>query len=110
MVGASERILRWAKQYNVKVVFGTDLLFEPDGTYKENLMLTRLAKVYRNVEVLKITTSGNCTLFARSGNRNPYKEAKLGVFRKARGRTCCWSTATRRRTLICWRIRSVTLS
>jgi hypothetical protein len=46
IVGAWERILRWAKQYNVKVAFGTDLLFDPDGTYKENLMLTRLAKVY----------------------------------------------------------------
>ena len=31
------------------------------------------------VEVLKIATSGNCELFAMSGPRNPYKEAKLGV-------------------------------
>jgi imidazolonepropionase-like amidohydrolase len=45
-------------------------------------MLTRLAKVYRNVEVLKLATSGNCALFAWSGNRNPYKEAKLGVLQE----------------------------
>ena len=41
-------------------------------------MLTRLAKVYSNVETLRIATSGSCELFALSGERNPYKEAKLG--------------------------------
>ena len=30
MVGAWERILGWAKQHNVKVAFGTDLLFQPN--------------------------------------------------------------------------------
>jgi hypothetical protein len=45
-------------------------------------MLTRFAKVYSNVEVLKIATSGNCALLAQSGNRNPYKEAKLGVLQE----------------------------
>lgn len=42
-------------------------------------MLARFGKVYSNVEVMKIATSGNCELFAQSGRRNPYKEAKLGV-------------------------------
>jgi imidazolonepropionase-like amidohydrolase len=79
LIGAWERILRWAKQYKVKVAFGTDLLFDPAGTYKENIMLTRLAKIYSNVDVLKIATSGNCQLFAQSGERDPYKQAKLGV-------------------------------
>lgn len=37
MVGAWERVLRWAKQYNVKVAFGTDLLFAGwDGQGKHN--------------------------------------------------------------------------
>ncbi len=82
MLGAWERVLRWAKQYGTRVVFGIDLLFDPAGTYKQNIMLTRLAKVYGNVEVLKIATSGNCELFALSGERNPYKEAKLGVLQE----------------------------
>jgi predicted amidohydrolase YtcJ len=30
----------------------------------------------------KIATSGNCQLFATSGERNPYKEAKLGVLQE----------------------------
>jgi imidazolonepropionase-like amidohydrolase len=79
MVGAWERVLGWAKKYRAKVAFGTDLLFDPTGAYKENIMLTRLAKIYSNVDVLKIATSGNCELFAQSGERNPYKQPKLGV-------------------------------
>lgn len=79
MIGAGQRVLRWAKRYHVNVAFGTDLLFGPAETYKENLMLTRFAQIYSNFEVLKIATSGNCALFALSGPRNPYKEAKLGV-------------------------------
>jgi Protein of unknown function (DUF1254)/Protein of unknown function (DUF1214) len=80
--GAWERILQWAKTYNVHVAFGTDLIFSGTGTSRENLMLTRLARVYSNVEVLKIATSGNCALFAMSGERNPYKAAKLGVLQE----------------------------
>lgn len=79
MIGAWKRILTWAKKYNVKVAFGTDLLFDPAGAARENLMLTRFAQVYSNIETLKIATSQNCELFAMSGQRNPYKEAKLGV-------------------------------
>jgi imidazolonepropionase-like amidohydrolase len=82
LIGAWERLLRWAKQYNAKVAFGTDLLFDPNGTYKQNIMLTRLAQIYSNFETLRIATSGNCELFAMSGERNPYKEAKLGVLQE----------------------------
>jgi imidazolonepropionase-like amidohydrolase len=35
-----------------------------------------------NVEALRIGTSQNCELFAMSGERNPYKEAKLGVIQE----------------------------
>lgn len=79
MVGAWKRILGYAKKHDVRVAFGTDLLFQPEGGAKQNLMLTRLAQVYSNFNVLRIATSGNCTLFAMSGNRNPYKQARLGV-------------------------------
>ena len=44
-------------------------------------MFTRVAQVYTHAEVLKMATSGNCELLARSVERNPYKEAKLGVLR-----------------------------
>lgn len=82
MVGAWKRILTWAKKYKVNVAFGTDLLFDPAGAARENLMLTRFAQVYSNIETLKIATSRNCELFALSGQRNPYKGAKLGVLQE----------------------------
>jgi imidazolonepropionase-like amidohydrolase len=82
MVGAWQRILGWAKQHGTKAAFGTDLLFSPDKTYMQNVMLTRLSQVYTNTQALKIATSGNCELFALSGERNPYKEAKLGVLQE----------------------------
>lgn len=78
MIGAWERILGWAKQHNVKVAFGTDLLFQPNGAAAQNLMLTRFAKVFGNVGCLKIATSGNCELFRLSGERDPYKAASSG--------------------------------
>ena len=77
-----EKSLGWAKQHRVKVAFGTDLLFHPGGADQQNAMLTRFAKVYGNIGCMKIATSGNCELFAMSGECNPYKEAKLGVIQE----------------------------
>jgi imidazolonepropionase-like amidohydrolase len=48
--GTWARILGWAKRYGVKVAFGTDLVFQPDGTDKQNLMLTRFSKIYSNID------------------------------------------------------------
>ncbi len=48
----------------------------------QNVMLTRLTKIYSNAEVLKIATSGNGELVALSGARDPYREAKLGVLQE----------------------------
>ncbi|HYD40786.1 MAG TPA: amidohydrolase family protein [Anaeromyxobacter sp.] len=79
MLGAWERILGWARQHGAKVAFGTDLLFQPGSTSSENAMLTRFAKVYGSAGALRIATSGNCELFAASGPRNPYREARIGV-------------------------------
>jgi imidazolonepropionase-like amidohydrolase len=76
-----DRVAEWAKANGTKVAFGTDLLFQPNGTGLESVMLTRFASVFGNVRTLQIATSGNCDLFAMSGRRNPYGEAKLGVLR-----------------------------
>jgi imidazolonepropionase-like amidohydrolase len=77
-----DRVAGWAKTHGTKVAFGTDLLFQPDGTGKQPVMLTRFAKVFGDLGTLRIATSGNCELFAMSGERNPYKEAKLGVLQR----------------------------
>ncbi|WEK44745.1 MAG: amidohydrolase family protein [Candidatus Sphingomonas colombiensis] len=77
-----ERVAAWAKARGVKVAFGTDVLFQPDSTDIETVMLTRFAQVFGNVGTLRIATSGNSTLFAMSGERDPYKAAKLGVLQR----------------------------
>ena len=74
-----DRVAQWAKTAGTRVAFGTDLLFQPEGTGQQPALLTRFARVFGPQGALKIATSGNCELFALSGERNPYKEAKLGV-------------------------------
>jgi imidazolonepropionase-like amidohydrolase len=75
-------VATWAKTNEVKVAFGTDVLFQPEGTGVESVMLTRFAQVFGNFGTLHIATSGNAELFAMSGERNPYKEAPLGVLQR----------------------------
>ena len=77
-----DRVAQWAKTAGTRVAFGIDLLFQPDGTGQQPQLLTRFARVFGNVGALKIATSGNCELFAMSGERNPYKGAKLGVIER----------------------------
>ena len=77
-----DRVATWARKYGTKVAFGTDLLFQPDGTGQQSALLARLAKVFGDSGALKIATSGNAELFELSGERNPYKGAKLGVLRQ----------------------------
>jgi imidazolonepropionase-like amidohydrolase len=74
--------VRLAKKHGVKVAFGTDLFWRSPTSRTENAMLPRFGAIYSNAEVLRIATSGNCELFARSGRRNPYRQAALGVIRE----------------------------
>jgi len=68
-----------AKKHGVKVAFGADLFSRTPTSRTENAMLPRLAQFYSNAEVLRMATAGNCALFARSGKRDSYRAAKLGV-------------------------------
>ncbi len=70
-----------AKKHGVNLAFGTDLFSRTPSSRTENRMLPRLGAVFSNAEVLRIATSGNCSLFAHSGKRNPYRAAPLGVVR-----------------------------
>ena len=67
-----------AKKYGIKTAFGSDMLFSPKIAERQGLMLTHLTRWYGNAEILKMATSGNAELMARSGPRNPYP-GKLGV-------------------------------
>ncbi|WP_445191508.1 hypothetical protein ACT009_13125 [Sphingomonas sp. Tas61C01] len=64
------------------MAFGTDLLLQPWSTKNKPVLLTRFATVFGNVGMLQFAASGNCELFAFSGERNPYKDAKFGVLQR----------------------------
>lgn len=70
-----------AKKYNVKLAWGTDLLFNPANTKNQNHGIVKLQKWFTNYEILKMVTSGNAGLLAMSGARNPYP-GPLGVIRE----------------------------
>lgn len=72
-------VWRWAVKNNVKLAWGTDLLFEPQNMYMQNTELVEMKQFMTPAHALKIVTHDNAQLFALSGKRNPYTEGKLGV-------------------------------
>ena len=74
----TDQLFRWATKHGVKVAWGTDLLFEPDRDALQSEMLTRLGQYMTNTAALKLVTSGNAELFRLAGERDPYRQARLG--------------------------------
>ncbi len=70
-------MFRLAKKHNVKVCFGTDLVFSRQLFSRQSTDLTAREKWFTPVEILRQATSTNGELLALSGRRNPY--GKLGV-------------------------------
>lgn len=75
----TDQVYEWAKKYGVKTAWGTDLLLEPKSAPRQSVMAARLGDYYRNIDALKMLTSGNAELFEMAGERNNYRDAKLGV-------------------------------
>jgi imidazolonepropionase-like amidohydrolase len=73
-----DRTYRLAKKHNLKVAFGTDILFSPALAHRQGTLLTSLTRWFTPAEVLAMATSRNAELLALSGPRNPYP-GKLGV-------------------------------
>jgi imidazolonepropionase-like amidohydrolase len=69
---------KFAKAFNIKTAWGTDILFDSNMTVHQGAILTTLERWYRPVEILKMATAVNGELLAMSGPRNPYP-GKLGV-------------------------------
>lgn len=74
----TDKSFELAKKYNIKVAWGTDILFNPNMTKNQGALLTTMTRWYAPAEVLKLATSTNAELLALSGARSPYK-GKLGV-------------------------------
>ena len=71
----------FAKAFNLKTAWGTDILFDSKMTAYQGAILTTLERWYRPVEILKMATAVNGELLGASGPRNPYP-GKLGVIEK----------------------------
>lgn len=74
----TDNTYKLAKKYNVRLAWGTDLLFNPANTKNQNKGIGKLARWFSNFEILKMVTSGNADVLAMSGARNPYPN-KFGV-------------------------------
>jgi len=81
VVVGTENVFKWAKKYNVKLAWGTDLLFQPGETYLQNSYIPKLKTWLSNFEALQLVTHDNAQLLALSGLRNPYP-GELGVIKE----------------------------
>jgi len=75
----TDQVYAWAREHGVKTAWGTDLLLEPASAERQSAMAARLGEYYSNTEALKMLTSGNAELFELAGERNTYRDGKLGV-------------------------------
>lgn len=79
VANGTANVFKWAKQYKVKLAWGTDLLFNPPANKMQNETIAMMTKWFSPFEVLKMITYDNAQLLALSGKRNPYKQGKLGI-------------------------------
>jgi len=68
-----------AKEYGAKIALGADLVGSPEAKFKHVEEFTARAQWFSNAEILRQATSQNGELWAMTGPRNPYPEAKIGV-------------------------------
>ena len=74
----TENAYRMAKEYNIKTVFGADILFDPGAASRQGSYLAMLARWMKPAEALKTATANTGELLALSSFINPYP-GKLGV-------------------------------
>ncbi len=81
LFAGTPKVYGFAQKYGFKVAWGSDVLFSPQLTPRQNVMLTHLANWYSNADTLRTATSVNAELLAMSNLRTPYA-GKLGVVEK----------------------------
>ena len=74
----TDNVYRLAKQYGIRIAFGTDTLFSKDLADRQGAQLAKLTRWYTPAEALAMATSANGDLLQLSGLRNPYP-GRLGV-------------------------------
>jgi imidazolonepropionase-like amidohydrolase len=78
----SEKVMKLAKEHNVKVAWGTDLFGPLQKQALQPLEFRARARYFSNLEILLQATSGNAELFKLSGNLHPYQDGELGVIQE----------------------------
>lgn len=67
-----------AKKHNLKLAWGTDVLFDAKLAARQGAQLAKMTRWFTPAEVLVMATATNAELLTLSGPRNPYP-GKLGV-------------------------------
>ena len=78
MSSGTDTAYKLAKQYKVKLAWGTDTLFDAKLASRQGAQLAKMVRWFPPAEILTMATSSNAELLALSGPRNPYP-GKLGV-------------------------------
>ena len=81
MTAGTDNAYALAKEYDVKLAWGTDTLFDPELATRQAAQLAKMVRWFEPAEVLKMATHDNAQLLALSGNRSPYK-GELGVVKE----------------------------
>jgi imidazolonepropionase-like amidohydrolase len=72
MVAGTEAAYLLARKHQVKLAWGTDVLFSAELAGRQGKQLAKMTRWYTPAEVLTLATSTNAELLALSGPRNPY--------------------------------------
>lgn len=70
-----------AKKFNMKIAYGTDVLFDGQKAAHPGAQLIKMKRWFDAFEILKMATSNNGELLNLSGKRSPYS-GKVGVIEK----------------------------
>jgi imidazolonepropionase-like amidohydrolase len=81
VVSGTDTAYQLAIKHQIKVAFGTDILFDAKLASRQGAQLAKLTRWYAPAEVLQQATIRNAELLALSGPRNPYP-GRLGVVAK----------------------------
>lgn len=81
LFAGTPKVYEFVKKHGIKTAWGSDVLFSPELTPRQNIMLTHLSNWYTNAEILRIATSVNADLLALSNLRTPYP-GKIGVIER----------------------------
>ena len=68
-----------AKQYGLKIAFGTDVQFDASLAARQGKQLAKMTRWFTPFEVMRMATSVNGELLAMSGLRSPYSAGPIGV-------------------------------